>query len=646
MMFRFLSFPLCHGWNSEAHFVIGHLAESLLTDRALTYTQLHLRGLSLAEVSAWADTVEWSDELHFGFTHPYRDCSLGFVLDDSHCRGSRCIVTAITNFTQRASDLSLSTADRAEALKFLVHLYGDIHQPLHLGFREDAGGNRIMLDEGVNLHELWDSTLVGFARGKRVKAAVRRNKGVYIYSMLGEDLMADLKGRRETAADPLAIADEISRTYTCSKAYMDETGSYFPAAGAIVSDEYKQSRGLVVRDLLKISAARLAAGIESIAGFFYAEMDRIKSEKRASTKASPIPLVQTTPIPTLTSNRFSELSVEFDLEEAVQDELEEGHGGSATHNGRRRKDCRKPGPQPPQLILSLTDDFSDVVLIRRGKLFFITVHALGRKRTYSPTHSHSVWVLSHKRDGRKVHHLVSFDCAVFGQQRVPSGEVMTKALAQVGNEHVKTSSGLVATSNGLRPGDANRELSAGMFEARMDLYRVVRPFMRKSACASLSHAEQVARLQARFSTTCIFTHGGLLMVVESTTLQEDPSHLVMKFNKHKVIDKTTGSLSLVLIECDLFDSIIDKEVGKYLHLLSLKQLEFSRSHIHTRRTLPGEMVILERLLFESDETAKAQLAKHNFAFLIACPDSDEINFWHMQWELDEDKIERLMKLQL
>jgi hypothetical protein len=640
-MFLLLSPLFCHGWNSEAHFVIGHLAESLLTDRALTYTQLHLRGESLAEVSGWADTVEWSDELHFGFTHPYRDCSLGFVLDESHCRGGRCIVTAITNYTQRAADLSLSTSDRAEALKFLVHLYGDIHQPLHLGFREDAGGNRIMLDEGVSLHELWDSTLVGYARGKRVKAAVRRNKGVYTYSMLGEDLMAEFKDRGVTAADALAIADEISRTRTCSTAYMDETGSYFPASRAIVSDEYKRSRGLVVRDLLKISAARLAAGIESIAGVFCAEMDRIKSEKKALTKASPIPLVPTTPIPTLTSNRFSELSVEFDLEEAAQVELGEEHVMSDS-----RRERRKPRTKLPHLILSLTDDFSDIVLIRRGKLFFITVHALGRKRTYSPTHSHSVWVMNRKRDGRKVPHLVSFDCAVFGQQRVPSAEVMTKALAQVGNEHVKTSSGLVATSNGLRPGDANRELSAGTFEARMDLYRVVRPFMRKSTCGTLSHAEQVARFQARFATTCIFIHGGLLLVVESTTLQEDPTQFVMKFNKHKVIDKTTGSLSLVLIERDLFDSIIDKEVGKYLHLLSVKQLEISRSHVHTRRTLPGEMVILERLLYEPDETVKAQLAKRNFAFFIVCPDSDEINFWHMQWELDDEKIDRLMETQL
>lgn len=60
---------------------------------------------------------------------------------------------------------SLSTDQRSFALKYLIHLLGDLHQPLHVGRDEDQGGNKIKLTwfgKPTNLHIVWDELLIDF----------------------------------------------------------------------------------------------------------------------------------------------------------------------------------------------------------------------------------------------------------------------------------------------------------------------------------------------------------------------------------------------------------------------------------------------------------------------------------------------------
>ena len=60
-------------------------------------------------------------------------------------------------------DRSLTDGERLQALKFVVHLVGDIHQPMHAGYAHDKGGNDFQLqfgNRGTNLHSLWDSGML------------------------------------------------------------------------------------------------------------------------------------------------------------------------------------------------------------------------------------------------------------------------------------------------------------------------------------------------------------------------------------------------------------------------------------------------------------------------------------------------------
>ena len=81
-----------------------------------------------------------------------RDCADGF-----------CVVSGIERYRDILADSSKSLKKRREALKFVSHFVGDIHQPMHVSFKSDWGANKVKLDvetdDCTNLHWLWDSCL-------------------------------------------------------------------------------------------------------------------------------------------------------------------------------------------------------------------------------------------------------------------------------------------------------------------------------------------------------------------------------------------------------------------------------------------------------------------------------------------------------
>ena len=169
------------GWGPEGHRVVGALAESRLS--AATKTAVHkLIGTStLSSVSNWADSIrDDRDETynwHFvdipksvaTFSDP-RDC---FLPTDTHAGAAtdhqNCVVDRIIFFKQVLSDTTKTKDERTEALKFIVHFVGDVHQPFH-AVGDERGGNLVHITQfgattcfqgkPCNLHMAWDSGLI------------------------------------------------------------------------------------------------------------------------------------------------------------------------------------------------------------------------------------------------------------------------------------------------------------------------------------------------------------------------------------------------------------------------------------------------------------------------------------------------------
>lgn len=181
--FSFLSIPVlllatllprpAHAWGAVGHRLVAHLAADELAPGARAEVARLLRGEAdptLAGVANWADELrdnpvagdpdlgKRSSRWHY-VNLAEDDCGYRAV---AHCPDGNCVIEAIRRQRDILADRRQPDAARAQALKFLVHFVGDIHQPLHASGR-GKGGNTVQIQydgRGSNLHQLWDRSVI------------------------------------------------------------------------------------------------------------------------------------------------------------------------------------------------------------------------------------------------------------------------------------------------------------------------------------------------------------------------------------------------------------------------------------------------------------------------------------------------------
>jgi hypothetical protein len=151
---------------------------------------------------------------------------------------------------------------KLEALKFLGHWVGDVHQPLHVSFEDDRGGNNITAvgECQGNLHAAWDSCLVVKAVGADVAAAAT-------------DLMKSItpaKIEEWTHSDPVAWANEsFAIAERAQTKYCVQRGSSceLPDPAKVKIDAaYVDANGPIVREQLQKAGVRLAHLLDAALG--------------------------------------------------------------------------------------------------------------------------------------------------------------------------------------------------------------------------------------------------------------------------------------------------------------------------------------------------------------------------------------------
>lgn len=158
-------------WGPEGHEVVGLIAANHLTPRARQGVSQLLGGQTLASVANFADQVRGARPetapLHFVDIEitdnnyvPARDCRE--VNGHNDVTGD-CVIEAIKHYTSILADSHQPRAKRAEAVKFVVHFVGDLHQPLHDADNHDRGGNNVRVTffgQSTNLHSVWDGGII------------------------------------------------------------------------------------------------------------------------------------------------------------------------------------------------------------------------------------------------------------------------------------------------------------------------------------------------------------------------------------------------------------------------------------------------------------------------------------------------------
>jgi hypothetical protein len=150
-------------WYDLGHRIVADIAEQRLTPEAARAVRDILGGQRMSDASVWADNIKQyrhdADPLHY-VNIPLDAPSYDAARD---CPNGKCIIAAIAADQKVLASNAASMIDRAEALRFLIHFMGDLHQPLHVADDDDRGGNlRVVWLEGdsMNLHKVWDGELL------------------------------------------------------------------------------------------------------------------------------------------------------------------------------------------------------------------------------------------------------------------------------------------------------------------------------------------------------------------------------------------------------------------------------------------------------------------------------------------------------
>ena len=122
---------------------------------------------TIEQASVWADCIKTlGPRFSYAYSWHYQNVNICKPFDlKGACRDSNCVSAQIDRDVKILKDAGIPLRERIQALAFLIHFVGDLHQPLHAGDRGDLGGNQVKAAYGIywtekfNLHSIWDGPL-------------------------------------------------------------------------------------------------------------------------------------------------------------------------------------------------------------------------------------------------------------------------------------------------------------------------------------------------------------------------------------------------------------------------------------------------------------------------------------------------------
>jgi len=168
-----------HAWGDTAHRIICEIAFKELNSQARAKVNRLIRldpvYFTFSGSCIWPDHPRKRSREHF-VNLPRSATQLEI---DSCPLADKCVVTAIEVVLQIVVDAGATDARKLDALKFLRHWVGDVHQPLHVSFQDNRGGNRIKESgpSSRNLHAVWDGCIIETKLGTDIRSTATELRG-------------------------------------------------------------------------------------------------------------------------------------------------------------------------------------------------------------------------------------------------------------------------------------------------------------------------------------------------------------------------------------------------------------------------------------------------------------------------------------
>lgn len=213
-------------WGKTGHNLVAEVAFTYLSESTKAKVLAHLNGFSIEDAANWMDNIKRDKSCDYMKPWHY----VNFDKEDSvneYCQEN--VIAELCNAINNLSDRRLSDAKINENLLVLFHLIGDIHQPLHVGYGADKGGNDIQIffnNKGSNLHSFFDSGIIDY-------------KKINLQDILDSCVLTDFEINKIQNSDAVTWAIEsrsyLSEIYSINKNNIDE--SYIDANAKIIKKQ-------------------------------------------------------------------------------------------------------------------------------------------------------------------------------------------------------------------------------------------------------------------------------------------------------------------------------------------------------------------------------------------------------------------------
>jgi hypothetical protein len=219
---------------------------------------------TIEEASYWPDCIkQLRDRFSYASPWHYQNVDICRPFDqESACRDGNCVSAQIERNARLLADKTLPARERLMALAFLVHLVGDLHQPLHAGDRGDLGGNRQAVSYGViagrtNLHTVWD----GYLADRGISNPVGGPRGI----------LAELTPEQRAAMRGGTVEDWARESWAASRDFAYGTIQADPCAPPpserpIITEETTRRLVPIVRAQVARGGLRLARLLDEALG--------------------------------------------------------------------------------------------------------------------------------------------------------------------------------------------------------------------------------------------------------------------------------------------------------------------------------------------------------------------------------------------
>jgi hypothetical protein len=229
-------------WGKQGHALVAEVAFNYMNKNTKMEVLKYLDGMTIEEAANWMDNVKSDHSFDFMKSYHYVNFEKGDNVVETE--GDNIIFQLNTTIKELQNKKNLSKEEINTKIKILFHLMGDLHQPLHVGYGEDKGGNTMQINyngKGTNLHSFWDSGII-------------KSKGITLQDCLNSNKFCFFKLRKIKKINVIKWSSE-------SRNLLDQI---YNTGGNKINDDYVNRNAVLIETQILKAGIRLASVLNDV----------------------------------------------------------------------------------------------------------------------------------------------------------------------------------------------------------------------------------------------------------------------------------------------------------------------------------------------------------------------------------------------